>query len=116
VPGGQNGNKGPRWQMATISKEGEDNHKQFTSGQHVKVEVGMGSFTIHSVAQRIVGSSVDICVKEWEVTFILVSMVNSTTLFGQVDEAPNRGVKYYTILRILKSRLNQKVNEINQCN
>jgi hypothetical protein len=28
VPGRQQGNKGPRWQLATISKEGEDIHKQ----------------------------------------------------------------------------------------
>jgi hypothetical protein len=35
----------------------------------VKVEVCMGSFTVHSMAQRTVGSSVNIYVKKGEVAF-----------------------------------------------
>jgi hypothetical protein len=38
-------------------------------GPGVKVEVGMGSFTVHSMAQRTVGSFVNVYVKEWEVAF-----------------------------------------------
>jgi hypothetical protein len=42
-------------------------------GSTVKVEVGVGRFAVHSMAQRTVGSSVNIYVKEGEVS---VSMVN----------------------------------------
>jgi hypothetical protein len=45
-------------------------------GPGIKVEVGMGSFMVHSMAQRTVGSSVNIYGKEWEVAFTSVSMVN----------------------------------------
>jgi hypothetical protein len=38
-------------------------------GRGVKVEVGMGSFTVHSMVQRTVEFSVNVCVKECEVTF-----------------------------------------------
>jgi hypothetical protein len=38
-------------------------------GPGVKIELGMSSFTVHSMAQRTVGSSVNIYVKEWEVAF-----------------------------------------------
>jgi hypothetical protein len=38
-------------------------------GPGIKVEIGMGSFTVHAVSQRTVWSSVNIYVKEWEVTF-----------------------------------------------
>jgi hypothetical protein len=37
-------------------------------GSSIKVEVGMGGFTVHCMAQRTVGSPVNIYVKEWEVT------------------------------------------------
>jgi hypothetical protein len=38
-------------------------------GPSVKIEVGMCSFTVHSVVQRTVGSSVNIYVKERNMTF-----------------------------------------------
>jgi hypothetical protein len=46
-------------------------------GPRVKVEVGMGRFTVHFLAQRTVGTSVNIYVKEWEVTFCLHGELNA---------------------------------------
>jgi hypothetical protein len=45
-------------------------------GPSVKVEIGIGRFTVHSAAQRTVGSPVNIYVKEGMWPSLSVSMVN----------------------------------------